>query len=122
MARNKIVGWRCTPMKHPFILLLFVLGFTAQAFAGKIYGSITEGGKPVAQGVKVQVSCGSNNYEAQTDAYGAFNLFAMDKGKCVLKVIYQGQMPSIEINSYDSSVQYDLILEKQSNQYTLKRK
>jgi len=109
-------------MKHPFILLLFVLGFTAQAFAGKIYGSITEGGKPVAQGVKVQVSCGSNNYEAQTDAYGAFNLFAMDKGKCVLKVIYQGQMPSIEINSYDSSVQYDLILEKQSNQYTLKRK
>src|SRR5262245_14742181 len=109
-------------MKVQSIFLILVLGFTAPAFAGKIYGSITEGGKPVAQGVKVQVSCGSNNYEAQTDAYGAINLFAMDKGKCVLKVIYQGQMPSIEINSYDGSVQYDLILEKQGAQYTLKRK
>jgi hypothetical protein len=109
-------------MNRLFLLLLLVLGLTAQAFAGKIYGSISEGGKPVAQGVKVEVTCGTNNYDAQTDSYGAFNLFAMDKGKCALKVFYQGQMPSIEINSYDNSVQYDLILEKQGNQYTIKRK
>src|SRR5215831_18310062 len=97
-----------------FILLLF--GLAAPAFAGKVYGSITDAGKPVAQGVKVEVTCGTNKYEAQTDAYGAFNLFAADKGKCVLKVFYQGQMPSIEITSYDGSVQYDLILEKQGTQ------
>jgi hypothetical protein len=109
-------------MKLRAILFLFVLGFAAQAFAGKIYGSITEGGKPVAQGLKVDVACGTNNYSAQTDSYGAFNLFATDKGKCVLKVSYQGQTPSIEINSYDGSVQYDLILEKQGAQYSLKRK
>jgi hypothetical protein len=109
-------------MKRNCIFLLLVLGLAAPALAGKIYGSITEGGKPIAQGVKVQVTCGTDNYDAQTDAYGAFNLFAMDKGKCVLKVLYQGQMPSIEINSYDGSVQYDLILEKQGAQYTLKRK
>jgi hypothetical protein len=109
-------------MNRLFLILMIVLGLTAHAFAGKIYGSITEGGKPVAQGVKVEVTCGTNNYDAQTDAYGAFNLFAMDKGKCALKVLYQGQMPSIEINSYDGSVQYDLILEKQGAQYTLKRK
>ena len=109
-------------MNRKWIFLFVVLLFATRAFGGKIYGSITEGGKPVAQGVKVGVACGSNNYEAQTDTYGAFNLFAMDKGKCVLKVFYQGQMPSIEINSYDGSVQYDLILEKQGAQYTLKRK
>lgn len=109
-------------MKHRVILFLMVLTFAAQAFAGKIYGSITEGGKPVPQGVKVDVTCGTNNYSAQTDSYGAFNLFATDKGKCVLKVSYQGQTPSIEVNSYDGSVQYDLILEKQGAQYSLKRK
>ena len=109
-------------MKRWLVLLLFVLGFTAQAFAGKIYGTITEGGKPVPQGVKVDVTCGTNNFSAQTDSLGAFNLFAADKGKCVLKVSYQGQTPSIEINSYDGSVQYDLILEKQGAQYSLKRK
>jgi hypothetical protein len=109
-------------MKRQFIFLLLVLGLAAPAFAGKIYGSITEGGKPIAQGVKVEVTCGSNNYDAQTDSYGAFNVFAMDKGKCMLKVLYQGQTPAIEINSYDNSVQYDLILEKQGANYTLKRK
>jgi len=110
-------------MKREYILLsVLVLGLAAPAFAGKIYGSITDGGKPVGQGVKVEVMCGTNNYAAQTDAYGAFNVFATDKGKCVLKVSYQGQTPSIEINSYDGSVQYDLVLEKQGNQYTLKRK
>ena len=104
------------------IFLLSLLIFAADAFAGKIYGSITEGGKPVAQGTKVEVACGADTYTAQTDAYGAFNLFAMAKGKCVLKVSYQGQTPTIEISSYDNAVQFDLILEKQGNQYTLKRK
>ena len=109
-------------MKRRSILPFLVLGFAAQAFAGKIYGSLTEAGKPVAQGIKVEVTCGTNSYAAQTDAYGAFNFFANDKGKCVLKVSYQAQTPSIEINSYDGSVQYDLVLEKQGSQYTLKRK
>jgi len=109
-------------MRRAYLIVLFILGFALQSFGGKIYGSITEGGKPVAQGVKVDVTCGSNNYSSQTDNYGAFSLFAMAQGKCVLKVSYQGQAPSIEVNSFDGSVQYDLILEKQGNQYTLKRK
>ena len=104
------------------IFLLSLLIFAGEAFAGKIYGSITEGGKPVAQGTKVEVACGADTYTAQTDANGAFNLFAMAKGKCVLKVLYQGQTPTIEISSYDNAVQFDLILEKQGSQYTLKRK
>ena len=45
-----------------------------------------------------------------------------DKGKCSLKVHYQNQMPSLEVTSFESSVQYDLILEKQGTQYTLRRK
>jgi hypothetical protein len=109
-------------MKKHCILLLIVFALASQAFAGKINGTITEAGKPVPAGVNVQVTCGSNNYDAQTDAQGAFSLFAMDKGKCVLKVLYQGQMPSMDVNSYDGSVQYDLILEKQGAQYSLKRK
>ena len=109
-------------MRRMCLILLLVCSFAVPSFAGKIYGSITEGGKPVAQGTKVEVACGADTYTAQTDAYGAFNLFAMAKGKCVLKVSYQGQTPTIEISSYDNAVQFDLILEKQGSQYTLKRK
>ena len=43
-------------MKRAYIFSVIILAFASQAVAGKIYGSITEGGKPVAQGVKVQVT------------------------------------------------------------------
>ena len=109
-------------MRRIALSLLLTLGLTTLSFAGKIYGGITEGGKPIDKGVKVDVSCGSNNYSTQTDAYGAFNLFAPDQEKCTLKVTYQGQTPSFEVNSYDGSVQYDLVLEKVDGKYTLKRK
>ena len=109
-------------MRRTALLLMLTLGVATFSFAGKIYGGITEGGKPIDKGVKVDVTCGSNTYSAQTDGYGAFNLFAPDQGKCTLKVTYQGQTPSFDVNSYDGSVQYDLILEKVDGKYTLKRK
>jgi hypothetical protein len=109
-------------IKREILVLALILGSAGQAFAGKIYGSITEGGKPLAQGVKVEVTCGEETHSAQTDAYGAFNLFAKAQGKCTLKLAYQDQTPSIAVNSFEGSVQYDLLLEKQNGQYTLKRK
>ena len=102
--------------------VLIACACTTLAFAGKITGSITEGGKPVAKNVTVEVTCGSATVSAQTDEYGAFSLFAAEKGKCTLKLTYQGQTPSFEITSYDTSVQYDLVLEKVDGKYTLKRK
>jgi hypothetical protein len=109
-------------MRETALILLLVAGFSTNAFAGKVYGGITEGGKPVARGVKIDVTCGTNNHSAETDQYGAFNLFVPQQGKCTLKVNYQGQAPTFEINSYEGSVQYDLILEQQDGKYTLKRK
>ena len=109
-------------MKPVSLVLILILGFASWAVAGNIYGSITEGGKPIAQGVKLEVACGANKYGAETDANGAFKLFAKDQGKCMLKVTYQGQSPSFEINSFEGSVQYDLVLEKQGGQYVLKGK
>ena len=110
-------------MRLACIVLVLVLGFASLAMAGNIYGGITEGGKPVGQGVKLGVTCGANQYPAETDANGSFKLFVKDQGKCSLKITYQGQTPTFDINSYEGPVQYDLILEKQQNgQYTLKRK
>ena len=109
-------------MKVVLMFLMITLVFASVAVAGNVYGSITENGKPVGQGVKLEVSCGANKYNAETDANGTFKLFVKDQGKCTLKVGYQGQTPSFEINSFEGSVQYDLVLEKQGTQYTLKRK
>ena len=40
-------------MKRVSMLLFVVLAFSSLAVAGKIYGSVSESGKPVAPGVKV---------------------------------------------------------------------
>jgi len=95
---------------------------SSAALAGNVYGSITEGGKPVPQGVKLEVTCGASKYNAETNASGGFKLFVKDQGKCSLKVTYQGQSPTLEITSFEGAVQYDLVLEKQGGKYTLKRK
>jgi len=109
-------------MRRVCLILLLVCGSAVPSFAGKIYGSISEGGKALPKDVKVEVTCGANNFMAATDATGNYSVFVADKGKCSLKVHYQNQMPSLEVTSFESSVQYDLILEKQGAQYTLRRK
>jgi hypothetical protein len=109
-------------MKRTSLVLLLILGLATWSFAGKISGGITEGGKPIAKGVKIDLTCGTVERSAETDAYGAFSLVAPE-GKCTLKVNYQGQTPTFDVTSYEGTVQYDLILEKQADgKYTLKRK
>src|SRR5438105_1921650 len=90
-------------MKIVYIALMLILCVTSTAFAGNVYGSITDSGKPVAKGVKIEISCGDKKYNAETDENGSFKLFVPDKGKCGLKVAYQGETPSFDINSYDGS-------------------
>jgi hypothetical protein len=109
-------------MKRALLILTLVCSFAVPSFAGKIYGNISEAGKAVPKDVKVEVTCGANNFTATTDATGNYSVFVADKGKCALKVHYQSQMPSLEITSFETSVQYDLALEKQGAQYTLRRK
>jgi len=109
-------------MNRLAIAAVLILAVTSAAVAGNVYGSISEGGKPVAQGVKIEVTCGANKYSAETDAMGSYKVFLKDQGKCALHVAYQGQSPSLEILSFEGSVQYDLVLEKQGTQYALKRK
>ena len=109
-------------MKRASLLLLITLGFASLSFAGKIIASITEDGKPIAKGTKVDITCGTSTHSAETDTYGSFNVVVPEQGKCTLKLNYQGQSPTFEINSYEGSVQYDLVVEKAAGKYTLKRK
>lgn len=110
-------------MKRIGLVLLMILGLATWSFAGKISGSISEGGKPLAKGIKVDVSCPATTRAAETDAYGAFSVVIPEEGKCTLKVNYQGQAPTFEVTSYEGTVQFDLIMEKQADgKYTLKRK
>jgi hypothetical protein len=110
-------------MKHVFMLfLIFVMLFSSVALAGELYGTLREGGKALAKGIKVEVVTPKKTYTTATDAYGSYRLFVPEKGKCTLNVYYKSQVPAFELYSYDKSTRYDMSLELKDSTYFMKRK
>jgi hypothetical protein len=104
-------------------LLFMFICLPIPLVAGEIFGSITEGEKPVPEGVKIEIAiAGSSAYEGTTDKFGAYRIFAKEKGKGQITVHYKNQSPSTELFSYDKSLRYDWVLEAQDGKYTLRRK
>jgi len=101
------------------ILMLLV---SPVALAGEVYGTITEGGKPVGEGVAIEARCAQGSYPAKTDKSGTYHLVVKEKGKCHLTVKYKNQSPAIDVASYDEGVQVDLVLEVKDGSYALRRK
>ena len=104
------------------ILLVFLLLTASFAWAGEIYGTITDADKPVPAGVKVEVAVGGNSYTGETDKFGTYHVFATEKGKGILKVFYKNQTPTTDIFSYDRSTRYDWTVEDSGGKLSLKRK
>ena len=104
-------------------LMAGMLLLSSSALAGEMYGTISEAGKPIGEGVAVEAKCGQASYPAvKTDKSGAYHLVVQEKGKCHLTVKYKNQSPAIDVASYDEGVQVDLVLELKSGSYTLRRK
>ena len=57
-----------------------------------------------------------------TDKFGSYKLNVKEEGKCTLTLVVDKQAVPIEVFSYKAATRYDLILEKQGAQYTLRRK
>ena len=109
-------------MKKVITLILLVLLLPLSVYAAQIYGSLKEDGRAVLERTKLEVICNGKTYTGVTDSYGAYNVFASEKGKCVIKVYHKGQSPSFELYSYDNPVRYDFDLVLQNGQYILRRK
>ncbi len=107
-------------MKRIPALLLAVAALPSVAFAGEIYGTVKENGKPVAEGVGVSVACGDKSASATTDKAGSYRVFAAQEGKCTLTVKVGGESPSTVIHSYVDSARYNLVLEKKGGKYTVR--
>ncbi len=122
---------------HRFIITLaIVLLPLSQLLAGRIFGDIKTGDKPVAEGVKITISAPLKAAEAgkptptpvvvdssAADKFGAYRLNVKEEGKCILTVHIDKQAPTLEVFSYANATRYDLVLEKDKDgKYALKRK
>lgn len=106
-------------------LIVAVFGFfllVSPALGGEVYGTITDGSKPIAAGIKVTVTAGGQTYSTETDKFGSYRLFIKQKGKFTLTVQMKENSPSIEGISFDKSTRYDWILETKDARTTLRRK
>ena len=109
-------------MKPIILLALLILILPNVASAGKIFGSLKEGGGSVGEGVVVQIKCSSGEHSAKTDEYGAYEIY-VQAGRCELKVSYKGQeTPAYPISSSDDPARYDFDLVNENGQYLLKRR
>ncbi len=90
------------------------------ALAGEIFGTIKEGGKPVGEGVAVEVRTRAGAYAAKTDRFGSYSVYVPETGKCKLTVRTDGGSPSIDVYSFEKSARYDLVIDRKAGE--LRRK
>jgi len=103
-------------------LVLLVLLFPTIAFAAQVYGSLKEGDRSLEQGIRIDITCGSNAYTGETDAHGSYSIYVRQTGRCTFTVHYRGQDPHVEIYSYNDPVKYDFDLVQTPGGYQLKRR
>lgn len=104
----------------PFLLIVFSM--TSAAIAGEIYGTITDGGKPVPAGTKIEVAVAGKTVAGATDQFGSYRVVVADKGKGTLTAYYKNQKPEADVFSYDKSTRYDWTVETVDGKLALKRK
>ena len=117
-------------------LALLVCLTASNASAGRIFGDIKLDGKPVPAGLTVKIALappavaqGAKPKPAPvvadttvTDKFGSYKLTVKGEGKCILTLVYEKQVPMLEVFSYKEATRYDLILEKKDGKLSLRRK
>jgi hypothetical protein len=93
----------------------------ASSFAGEIYGTITQNGKPVGKDVAVTIAIGGQSYSKVTDEFGSYRIFVAESGKGTVKIAFKTQIISGEIESYSTPVRFDLAIENKDGHYALRR-
>jgi hypothetical protein len=107
-------------MKAIPLVLVVSLSLATSAWAGEIYGTIKEGGRPV-QKVKVEIkSTNEKPYEGWTDGFGNYRIIVAEAGKCTITVYFNGTSANGEVQSYPTPVRFNWLLEKSGNNYSLK--
>lgn len=109
-------------MRKLTVLIAIVALLSATVYAAQVYGSLRENNQPVGANVRVEVNCNGNVHAANTDASGAYNIFAGETGKCTLKVSYKGHDVVTDVYSYANPVRYDFDLVFENGRYILRRR
>ncbi len=109
-------------MGRTFLIFLGTFASFLPLFGGQIFGTLTEGGKPVSKGVEVAVDCTGEQAKGTTDNFGGYRVNVQKTGKCTFTLTYKGQKPAATIASLKGPVSADFDLQMQDGKYKLVRR
>jgi hypothetical protein len=113
------------PIVFATLTLAVALALPTAASAGRIFGDLSLGGKPVPAGVKIRVTRPGASAVADTtttDKVGSYKLMVKEEGKATLTVLWEGKPVEFAVFSNKEAMRYDLVLEKKEGKFTLRRK
>lgn len=113
-------------------LLLVVTG-ASPAAAGRLFGDVRMGDKPLPEGALITVQAAAKPGEkgkadaapadsVTTDKVGSYKVMVKGEGKYALTVHVGKQAAALEVFSYKEPTRYDLILEEKDGKLTVRRK
>jgi len=109
-------------MAKTLVMTLSGLALAALVAGAEIHGTITQNGKPLAQGTPVKLACGSASASGETDAFGAYSLKIATTGECRIAVDVKGSSPSLAVSVYEKPSRYDLVLAEEAGKPVLRRR
>jgi len=101
---------------------LGLLLWAAAGRAAEIFGTISEGGKPVPAGTAVKIDCGSGGTAGVTDQFGSYSLKSASPGDCRLTLTYKGSDASLNVTLYEKPSRYDLVVKQDGGKLEIARK
>jgi phosphate-selective porin len=109
-------------MRKISLLGSLCLILASAASAAEVYGTVSQNGKPLPQGVALKLDCGGGSASATTDQFGSYSLKTAASGDCRLTVEYKGSSPSLKVTLYEKPSRYDLVIKEESGKLTVERK
>jgi len=107
-----------------FVGLIASLGSLAASAASgaELFGTVSENGKPLPQGVALKLECAGGSASASTDQFGSYSLKTPATGDCKLTLTYKNATPSLKVTVYEKPGRYDLVVKDEAGKVTLTRK
>ena len=109
-------------MKRIVVAVVVSLLCAAASQGAEIFGTISEGGKPLPAGSAVKLDCGSDAVSGKTDQFGSYSLKSSASGDCSLTLTYKGASASLKVTLYEKPSRYDLVVRQEAGKLEIARK
>jgi len=96
--------------------------WSAAGGAAEIFGTISEGGKPLPAGAAVKLDCGSGPVSGVTDQFGSYSLKSSASGDCTFSLTYKSSSASLKVTLYEKPSRYDLVVKQEAGKLEIARK